>query len=110
VEGLSYRLLTSAISCALVESTDSANEVRSVQEASNGVTRDVRLKTIWRLDRKRSVAIVKRGELFSFEEDGEQFESDYAYWGPVSCGGLFETAVEAEGAAIMEIPWLREQN
>jgi hypothetical protein len=67
------------------------------------------IRTVWRLDRKRSVAIIQRGTHFSYEESGEQFDLGKAYWGPISEGGLFKSADDAEETATIEIPWLRDQ-
>ena len=68
------------------------------------------IKTIWRSDQKRSITIVKRGALFTYDESGEQFDLGEAFWGPTGGGGLFQTADDAETAAALEIPWLRDQN
>ena len=68
------------------------------------------VRTLWRSDRKRCVNIVHRGALYTFEESGEQFDLDESYWGPLSGGGLYDTAEGAEATARAEVPWLREQN
>jgi len=67
------------------------------------------VKTIWRSDRKRNVEIIRRGEFYSFEESGEQFDLGEVYWGPLSGGGIHDTAEGAERTARAEVPWLRDQ-
>jgi hypothetical protein len=67
------------------------------------------VKVIWRSDQKRMVEIVRRGGFYSFEESGEQFDLNEAYWGPFSGGGLHDTPEGAENTARAEVPWLRDQ-
>jgi hypothetical protein len=66
------------------------------------------VRTLWRSDRKRCVEILRRGEFYTFEERGEQFDLGESYWGPVSGGGLHDTLEGAEATARAEVPWLRE--
>ena len=74
------------------------------------------IKTIWRHDRKRSVSITEKLGLYSLTEEGNQedrFECEgrecvEIFWGPISSGGFYDTAENAERAALAELPWLGE--
>jgi hypothetical protein len=68
------------------------------------------VKTLWRSDRKRSVEIVRRGDFYTFTEQGEDFDLGETYWTLLSGGGLHDTSESAEATARAEVPWLRDQN
>ena len=65
------------------------------------------ISEFWRRDRKRSVVITERNGIFSFHEEGEEFDLEEAYWTTISGGGIYASAREAEKAARSEIPWFR---
>ncbi len=59
---------------------------------------------------RRLIVEAEAGGLFRFTEETYETEDDYTFWTPSGQSGLYESAVAAERAARLEIPWLRSEN
>ena len=66
--------------------------------------------TIWRVDRKRSVSIVKRDDGYTFIEDGDVTGITYEQWPALVKGGIYDSPDTAEREARSLVPWLSLPN